>query len=257
MVFADSSMEIMVSDNAFGLESDKIISYKTKKQEVKNKIRSEIESIKRTRKQVDIYGRANIWKYFVTLTFDPEKIDSYNYDLVKKITKKWLDKIRHRYTDVRYLLVFEKHKSGRYHIHALFANCNFNLKYSGKKGKNNTLLYNMESLDYDMGYTTVSYIKDSAAAGRYLSKYIGKSLGEVPDQAKRYWATKNLTNKNDITKKRYIMDQKQKEQFINVLKELADRFHDYYIKTIDNTITYFHLSSEIDIDFIIENCQPL
>ena len=41
-------------------------------------------------------ARANIWEYFVTFTFNRQKIDSSNYDLLSDKVSKWLNNLRSR-----------------------------------------------------------------------------------------------------------------------------------------------------------------
>lgn len=60
----------------------------------------------------------NDFRYFVTLTLNPEKVDRYN---VKEITKKlnaWLDN-QVRRNGLKYVLVAERHKDGAVHFHGL------------------------------------------------------------------------------------------------------------------------------------------
>ena len=51
-------------------------------------------------------ARANIWEYFVTFTFNRQKIDSSDYDLLSDKVSKWFNNLRSRYApDLKYLLV--------------------------------------------------------------------------------------------------------------------------------------------------------
>lgn len=279
-LFIDGSSEIMVSDRAFGsdlaerdrkeaerdryvitldeyqpLKENKVLSYikcrddKEASVEIKDKERSVKESIRRSKKHVDIIGRANRWTFFITLTFNPNIVDSFSYEESSKYLERWLDKMKHRYPDMKYLVVFEKHKSGRWHAHGLLADCRLSLVDSGKT-KNHTKIYNIEEEDYKYGFTTVSYVRSTTAAGSYISKYIGKALGEVPENAKRYWASRNCINEKDCTVKRYVQD-KPKESIMKFLYKIAERISKSYIETIDNTVTYFHLPAYLDIDDLI------
>lgn len=129
------------------------------------------------------------WEYFVTLTFDPNIVDSFNYNEVVGAMGKWLDNIKHQNKNLKYILVPELHKSGRVHIHGLFKNCpNLKLVDSGKK-KNGCVIYNIENYRY--GFTTISKIKDQAAVSVYMSKYMTKELINISGR-KTYWCSQKL-----------------------------------------------------------------
>lgn len=129
------------------------------------------------------------WEYFVTLTFDPEKVDSFNYNEVVGVMGKWLDNIKHQNKNLKYVLVPELHKSGRVHIHGLFKNCpNLKLVDSGKR-KNGCKIYNIENYKY--GFTTISKIKNQEAVSVYMSKYMTKELIQISGR-KTYWCSQGL-----------------------------------------------------------------
>lgn len=129
------------------------------------------------------------WEYFVTLTFDPKKVDSYNYQEVVTIMGKWLDNIKHQNKNLKYILVPELHKSGRVHIHGLFKDCpNLKLVDSGKV-KNGCKIYNIENYRY--GFTTISQIKNQEAVSVYMSKYMTKELIDISGR-KTYWCSQKL-----------------------------------------------------------------
>lgn len=129
------------------------------------------------------------WEYFVTLTFDPKKVDSYNYQEVVVAMGKWLDNIKHQNRNLKYILVPELHKSGRVHIHGLFKDCpNLRLEDSGKR-KNGCIIYNITNYKY--GFTTVSKIKNQEAVSVYMSKYMTKELINISGR-KTYWCSQKL-----------------------------------------------------------------
>ena len=65
------------------------------------------------------------WDYFVTFTFNSDKVDRYNFSEVSKKLSKWIDNIKQKYgcKDMGYIIVPEKHKDGAWHFHGLFKNC--------------------------------------------------------------------------------------------------------------------------------------
>lgn len=54
------------------------------------------ESLRRTRAMVYNYSLANDWDWFVTLTFDPQKVDRYNYSDCAKKLKNFIDVTRRK-----------------------------------------------------------------------------------------------------------------------------------------------------------------
>lgn len=137
------------------------------------------------------YARANVWEWFFTLTFNPEKVDSFNYVEVSEKLSKWLNNMRRTCPDMKYLVVPEKHKSGRYHFHGLFVDVN-NLKFvdSGHKDDCGNVVYNVGN--YSLGFSTATRVQDTGRASSYLSKYITKDLAEQTFGKKRYWSSRNL-----------------------------------------------------------------
>ena len=148
-------------------------------------------SMNRTVQKIYEISRANIWDYFLTLTFDRNKLDSSNYNLLCDKVSKWLNNLRSRYApDLKYLIVPELHKDGKhYHFHGLLANIgNITLKDSGIK-KNGHTIYNMSNWKY--GFSTVTKVKDSNKVSSYITKYITKELCAVSKNKRRYWTSKN------------------------------------------------------------------
>jgi hypothetical protein len=121
--------------------------------------------------------------YFVTLTFDEQKIDRYDYTAVVRKLGQWLDNNVRR-KNLRYILVPEFHKDGAVHFHG-FINCDvLDLceavnPYTGKlikhRGKR---VFNISS--YKLGYSTAIPIKPDEidATRKYVFKYITKTGGE-------------------------------------------------------------------------------
>lgn len=151
-----------------------------------------VSSVNRTRQSIYSICRSNTWEYFVTLTFNPDKIDSTDYDTVVKSLSKYLEYIKSKYSpELKYILVPELHADGKkFHFHGLFSNIgNLKLLDSGIV-KNGSVIYNIDS--YKKGFSTVSIVRDSLRASGYLLKYITKDLCSVTKNRKRYWCSKNL-----------------------------------------------------------------
>lgn len=137
------------------------------------------------------------WEYFVTLTFNPEEVDSLDYSTVSEVLAKWLDNMKHQNPQMLYVIVPELHKSGRIHWHGLFKNVpNWKLVPARSEStgrliyKNGSQIYNLANYKY--GFTTVSKIKNQEAVSVYMSKYMTKELIDL-DYKKRYWSSRGLS----------------------------------------------------------------
>lgn len=155
------------------------------------KERSIKNSMNRTINRVYHLARSNMWDWFITLTFDPEKVDSFDYeDCVKKL-KQWIDSVRRSAPDMKYIIVPEQHKSGRFHFHGLMANCDaIEFVDSGQKDKKGHTIYNIGK--YKLGWSTATKVTDNQRVTKYMSKYITKDLCLVSAGKKRYWCSRNL-----------------------------------------------------------------
>ena len=157
-------------------------------------------------------SRCNSWDLFVTLTFDPKKVDSFNYDDVTKKLQNWLIVMRRNNNNLKYIIVPELHKSGRFHFHGLFANCDgLKLVDSGERDSKGNIIYNIDN--YKLGFTTATKVINTDAVNKYIAKYVTKDLFKNTMYKRRYWASKNC-NKPTV-----------KESFVDI---------DEIIKKLDN-----------------------
>ena len=136
--------------------------------------------------------RSNPWTWFITLTFDPEKVNSFDYDECVEHMKLFTRKLRDR--GLLYVLVPELHESGRYHFHGVVlgklpvvpAKNPYGKLMLDDKGRQ---IYNISIYEY--GFTTATAIDDLARAASYVAKYITKE-NCVPAGKKSYWASRSL-----------------------------------------------------------------
>jgi hypothetical protein len=149
-------------------------------------------SVSRTKQKIYDYAKANSdeFVYFVTLTFNPSKVDSYDYSLVTFKMTNWLRNIRKKIPSLKYIGVPEKHKSGRYHFHFLMNDISAILMDSGHKTKDGMSIYNLEA--YKLGFSTATLIQDRERVSNYLCKYITKDLALQTKGKKRYWHSRSL-----------------------------------------------------------------
>lgn len=158
-------------------------------------------------------GLIKPWKYFLTLTFDPERVNSNNYDDVSDALKKWINNMKHQNPQMEYVIVPEPHKSGRIHFHGLFRNVPNWLLTEARNPKTNRLIkkngvqvFNLNNYKY--GYSTVSVVKDLTAVSVYISKYMTKELLNL-SYKKRYWSSRSL----ELPKVEYAMFNEESLKF--------------------------------------------
>ena len=207
------------------VESTKKEKDKDKKKGVKDEERSNVVSRNRTIQKVYEVTRSNMWEWFITLTFNPEKVNSFEYTEVSQVLSKWLNNLKSRYApDLKYIIVPELHKSGRYHFHGLIADTgNMIFEDSGHKTFGGETIYNLGN--YKLGFTTATKINDVSRASSYITKYITKDLCATTANKKRYWCSRNL---NDVDITDYCMT---REEIETMLDSLSDNIQ--YAKTID------------------------
>lgn len=176
--------------------------------EYKNYI-SLYKSLYRTRSKIFDYANSNKWEWFVTFTFDSEKVDRFNYLEISKKFSKWLTNMRFQYCpDMKYLVVPELHKNGAYHFHGLFSDCvsldfscavdNREFLKSGKINRNfgkdfkinGEQIYNIKK--YKLGFSYCMKVRDTKKISNYIVKYITKEFVSSVKNRKRYWNSQNL-----------------------------------------------------------------
>ena len=146
---------------------------KGKKSEGEDRLRS----LRRARANLRRLALANDFRYFVTLTLDPQKIDRYDGAAITKALGRWCDNMVRRH-GLRYVLVPERHKDGAFHFHGFMAGEGLRVEDSGVKWDGRPV-YTLPQ--WTLGFTTAQelYGEYSAAVG-YCCKYIGKQEGQRP-----------------------------------------------------------------------------
>lgn len=154
-------------------------------------------SRRRARSAVSDIAMATDFKYFVTLTVSPEKLDRYDSKEVFKHLHDWLDNCVRRH-GLAYVLVPELHKDGAIHFHALFNDAlpvlssgTISLPGGGKPRRPRSeaqraawlasgghVVYNLPA--WPWGFTTaIELYGDRQAAVGYVCKYITKSEDKI------------------------------------------------------------------------------
>lgn len=191
-------------------------------------------SASRSKNTVYEYARANDWDYFFTLTFDPQKIDSTNYEVVVDKLSQWIKNTKRRKApDLQYIIVPELHKDGKkYHFHGLMKDIGeIVLSDSGKRDKMKRVIYNLG--DYRLGFTTVTKIHNPKKASNYISKYITKTLCDATKGKKRYWVSSNV--KKPHTSQLLLNDEDVKKLLISAKDQVV------YQNSVDVPDTNLHI----------------
>lgn len=183
-------------------------------------------SIMRTKTRITDLTLANEFDLFTTFTFDPNKVDSFDFEYAKEKMSQWLHNARRYSPDFKYIVIAELHpSSGRIHFHGLFANFKGELIQSftetGKpRQKNGRNIYNIGT--YNWGFSTAVKITDLNKVSSYVQKYITKDMLKISNK-KRYFSSKNLIK----PKKEYNVDI-QEEVFSRPMFHLGTYQEEYY-----------------------------
>lgn len=154
-------------------------------------------SLSRSRSKVLQLAYNNEWEYFVTLTFDKNKVDRYDLDSIKTTMLKFFDNYKQRKNnDFRYLLIPEQHKNGAYHFHGLFKGISDTDLFVNEYGYWDFLPYKTR-----FGFCSLSKIQNLQKCANYISKYISKDMFKnvPPSGTHLYFASRNL-NVDDVIK---------------------------------------------------------
>lgn len=129
---------------------------------------------RRAKAAVRDLARSNAFRWFVTLTLDPAKVDRYDVREITRRLNHWTDNHVRR-DGLAYVLVPERHKDGAIHFHGLF-NDTLEAVDSGHRDSGGHRIYNLPA--WDLGFTTaIELYGDRRQAIAYVCKYIGKQMG--------------------------------------------------------------------------------
>ena len=226
---------------------DGLFNNKTVKDEIN--LHSLFVSKNRTIQKIYNYARANKWEWFFTFTFNTKLVDSFNYELLSGIMSDWLRYIgdNSKTGQLKYLIVPELHKSGRWHFHGLFSGLDssvWKLTYSGhnvvKKyvsngkasyKKTDTMIFNISGFPY--GWTTATMVSDTRRVSHYITKYITKELDGMLKGKKRYWASRSCLSGIHDT---FFMSDHEIELF---LESFGDPEYQKVVDMMYNHVKYF------------------
>lgn len=168
------------SDPDFGSPGWELVGRKKEKQTGRKckdpKQEDLIRSMRRARAKLRRLALANDFKWFVTLTIDPKKCDSFDGEAVVRKLNSWCSNMVQR-KGLRYILVPERHQSGRIHFHGFFNDC-MEVADSGHVDKQGHKIFNLPQ--WSLGFTTAIELYDNyTKAVGYVCKYVGKQ-GDKP-----------------------------------------------------------------------------
>lgn len=142
------------------------------------------QSLLRSKVSITDYVLANQFDLFCTFTYNPEKVDSFDFPTAKSKLRVWLQNQRRISPDLRYLVVAELHpSSGRIHFHALLKNYLAPLKYA-QQDHHGRKVYNMSKWNY--GFSTAIKIDNIDKVSSYVQKYITKDMLKITNKRRFY-----------------------------------------------------------------------
>jgi hypothetical protein len=153
----------------------------------------------RAKRQIIDYSMNNIFNFFVTITFDKNKIDRYDSKLLETKIRKWLNNIPLLYNSQKatYLMVPEYHKDKAIHFHLLINMNNDRLKYLFNHKDWKKSVYRDEYLFKKFGRNEwVKIDQYTEPIGLYLSKYITKLPEKMNTQY--FFASQGLNESEKI-----------------------------------------------------------
>lgn len=169
--------------------------FRSKKSEIVSSSRDyEYESFARSKRCVIDYGMNNDWDFFVTITFDGNKVDRHNAPVVLRKLQNALKDFRRFYdSDFAYVLVPERHSDGAIHFHGLFKIGRSDLIERHFDVNKRCLYYRLEFFYRRLGRFRMDKIVTNATyVSAYISKYITKSNERIFQR--RYICSKGLNS---------------------------------------------------------------
>lgn len=237
---------------------------------------SRYASINRSRIKLIQLLDCNAFDWFVTLTFDKDKVDRLNEDSVVCEYQNFVKRLQYVRPDVRYITVVERHKKdGALHFHMLLGNIGWRqmkLTNSGKvcchwATRTNCIIDKKRFLKqcsehilnitdgatvynvgiYYSGYSTATIIQDKARTNFYVMKYIEKSLGTTSKFKNRFYYSRNL----ELPKEKYTLyfenyNQEEKGYRIKNVNDILSLVRKYNWYYLDSSMTVSQ-NEEIDI----------
>ena len=138
-----------------------------------NKMKTDVNEItrievSRIKSKIKEYSLCNDFDYFFTQTLNTNH-NRYDLNQFKSLIQRKFKAYKRINPAFKYLIIYEKHKDGAYHLHGLVSGLGLDVY----KNSNNYL-----SLAFfeDLGFNSLSKIKDNVKVSHYITKYISKNI---------------------------------------------------------------------------------
>lgn len=216
-------------------------SYKNEDRTTEQEEHAKQVSLSRTKNAIYNIARSNTWDWFITLTFDRNKTDSSDYDMIVYKLHIFLNNLQKRKCpDMKYLIVPELHEDKEhYHCHGLVSGIdNMKFCFSGHFDKSGTPIYNI--LDWKYGFTTATQVKDQQRVSSYVSKYITKEMGLKLTNKKRYLCSRNIER---VEPEFFVVDE---EDFAKVYSKNITYAKSVIVDAAHQLINYYELNDKTE-----------
>lgn len=192
MVISGKIIEVYEYENGYlkGYSDKTGKTGRTEGVESENKGDNRAKAMQRARTDIRrlINANAEDFSKFVTLTFGKNEKD---LDYCNREFKKFIQRLKYKYSDFKYLTVVEFQERGAVHYHML---CN--LPYI----KSNEL-----AEIWGNGFIKINRIDRVTNLGAYVTKYMQKDLSDARlEKRKCYFTSRNLDKPIEITQKKEI-----------------------------------------------------
>lgn len=174
----------------------------------------EAKNINRSKLQCQRLAKCNCdeWKTFITLTIAENITD---IDIANRKLKYFLDKVRRKYKELKYIGIPEFQKRGAVHYH-LLTNISIN---------NTDLIYTQQDNKY---FKHIKYWNDGFTKVDTLEKDIKKIIGYISK-----YMTKDIDNRL-FNRHRYFYSRNLKKPIVSYLDLSNNKHFDYYNKILSN-----------------------
>lgn len=193
-------------------------------------------SLSATKNRIYNIARSNTWEWFITLTFDRNKTNASDYDMIVYRLHIFLNNLQKRKCpDLKYLIVPELHKDKEnYHFHGLISGCdNLRFRFSGHFDKKDNPVYNI--INWNYGFTTATRIQDSNKASSYITKYVTKQSELKLKYKKRYMCSRNIERTQPSF---HILDE---EDFLKIYAGDITYSKNVHVPAAHQSINYYEL----------------
>lgn len=193
-------------------------------------------SLSRTKRNIRELALCNNFEYFGTLTLNGYFCNRYDLDDCQSLIKKYLKKIKRKNSNLKYIIITEKHKDNAFHFHGLFSGIDL---VTNEYGFLNNTLFN------EIGYNSFSKIKDYSKTCNYITKYITKDC------------VKNSHNQIYFRSKGLIFATKSKIEHIKCLDDINNsinwKYDNDFVSIYDLSLDNLSINDKIVLQDIVLN----